>query len=58
MSLVLDPLQSFLGVEFNAKRMILVFGGFLAFFIWPVLYLIAELYLHSVRDSTIKDEIP
>jgi hypothetical protein len=30
------------------RDMILVFGGSLAFFIWPVLYVIAELYLHDV----------
>jgi hypothetical protein len=40
------------------RDVILVFGGSLAFFIWPVLYLIAELYLHGVRDPIIKDEIP
>jgi hypothetical protein len=38
------------------RDVILVFGGSLAFFIWPTLYVIAELYLHGVRDSTIKDE--
>jgi hypothetical protein len=41
-----------------SRDVILVFGGSLAFFIWPTLYVIAELYLHGVRDSTIKGEIP
>jgi len=39
------------------RDVILVFGGSLAFFIWPALYVIAELYLYGVRDSAIKDEI-
>jgi hypothetical protein len=37
------------------KGVILVFGGALAFFIWPAFYVIAELYLHSTRNSTVKD---